>query len=173
MTIPITAEALETAIGAASFTGVLTIDVGDERVLERCEGFANRALGVPNTPSTRISAASGNKGFTALVIMRLVELGKLGLQDLVRPILGDDLPLIDEAVTVEHLLTHSSGIGDYLDEDGDGEIDDYIFTLPLHLLAETEAFLPALDGFPRSSHRASDSPTATAGTWCWRSSRSG
>ena len=49
-----------------------------ERTLERCEGFANRALGVPNTPSTRISAASGNKGFTALVIMRLVEDGLLG-----------------------------------------------------------------------------------------------
>ena len=149
MTIPITPEALDAAIEAESFTGVLTVDVGDERTLERCEGFANRALGVPNTPSTRISAASGNKGFTALVIMRLVEAGKLGLTDLVRPILGDDLPLIDDAVTIEHLLTHTSGIGDYLDEEGDGEIDDYIFSLPLHVLAETEAFLPALDGFPQ------------------------
>ena len=149
MTIPITPEALDAAIEAESFTGVLTVDVGDERTLERCEGFANRALGVPNTPSTRISAASGNKGFTALVIMRLVEDGKLGLKDLVRPILGDDLPLIDDAVTIEHLLTHTSGIGDYLDEEGDGEIDDYIFSLPLHALAETEAFLPALDGFPQ------------------------
>ena len=100
-------------------------------------------------PSTRISAASGNKGFTALAIMRLVELGELGLGDLVRPILGEDLPLIDDAVTIEHLLTHTSGIGDYLDEEGDGEIDDYIFSLPLHALAETEAFLPALAGFPQ------------------------
>ena len=134
VTIPLSPEALDAAVEAESFTGVLTIDVGDKRTLERCEGFANRALGVPNTPSTRISAASGNKGFTALVIMRLVEVGKLGLGDLVRPILGDDLPLIDDAVTIEHLLTHTSGIGDYLDEDGDGEIDDYVFSLPLHVL---------------------------------------
>jgi CubicO group peptidase (beta-lactamase class C family) len=149
MTMPITPEALDAAIEAESFTGVLTVDVGDRRTLERCEGFANRALRVQNTPSTRISAASGNKGFTALVILRLVEAGELGLTDLVRPILGDDLPLIDDAVTIEHLLTHSSGIGDYLDEEGDGEIDDYIFSLPLHVLVETEAFLPALDGFPQ------------------------
>ena len=147
MTIPITPEALNAAIEAESFTGVLTVDVGDERTLVRCEGLANRALGVPNTSTTRISAASGNKGFTALVILRLVELGLIRLDDLVRPILGDDLPLIDDTVTVEHLLTHTSGIGDYLDEDGDGEIDDYIFSSPLHALAETER--AALDGFPQ------------------------
>jgi CubicO group peptidase (beta-lactamase class C family) len=149
MTIPITSEALDAALSAKSFTGVLTIDVGDARVLERCEGFANRALGIPNTPNTRIAAASGNKAFTALVIMRLVELGRLGLTDPVRPLLGDDLPLIDDSVTIEHLLTHTSGIGDYLDEEGDGEIDDYVLTVPVHLLDHTEAFLPVLDGFPQ------------------------
>jgi len=85
MRIPIASEALDAAVAAESFTGVLTIDVGADRTLERCEGFANRALGVPNSPGTRISAASGNKGFTALVIMRLVEDGTLGLSDLVRP----------------------------------------------------------------------------------------
>lgn len=149
MNIPIAPEVLGTALEEEPFTGVLTIDVGDLRTLERCAGFANRALGIANTPSTRIGAASGSKGFTALVIMRLVELGRIGLGDRVRPILGDALPLIDDAVTIEHLLTHTSGIGDYLDEDGGGEIDDYIFSLPLHVLAETEAFLPALDGFPQ------------------------
>jgi CubicO group peptidase (beta-lactamase class C family) len=149
MDLPITTDALDAAIEAEAFTGVLTIDVGDRRALERCEGFANRALGIVNTPATRISAASANKGFTALVIMRLVEADRLALADPVRPILGEDLPLIDDAVTVEHLLTHTSGIGDYLDEDDDGEIDDYVFSVPLHTLAETEAFLPALDGFPQ------------------------
>lgn len=50
---------------------------------------------------------------------RLVETGELGLEDLVRPFLGDDLPLIDDAVTIEHLLIHASGIGDHLEEEGD------------------------------------------------------
>lgn len=149
MPLPLTSEQLDAAIAAESFSGVLTIDVGAERTLERCEGFAHRAIGVPHTPATRISAASGSKGFTALAIMRLVEEGVLGLDDAVRPILGDDLPLVDDAVTIGHLLTHTSGIGDYLDEDADADIDDYVFSVPLHTLAETEGFLPALEGFPQ------------------------
>jgi len=149
MPLPLTSEQLDAAIAAESFSGVLTIDVGAERTLEWCEGFAHRALGVPHTPATRISAASGSKGFTALAIMRLVEEGVLGVDDPVRPILGDDLPLVDDAVTIEHLLTHTSGIGDYLDEDADADIDDYVFSVPLHTLAETEGFLPALEGFPQ------------------------
>lgn len=148
MNLPLS-SVLDAAVAAESFSGVLTIDVGAERALERCEGFAHRALGIPNTPATRISAASGSKGFTALAIMRLVEDGVLGLRDPVRPILGEDLPLVDDAVRIEHLLTHTSGIGDYLDEDAGGDIDDYVFSVPLHTLAETEGFLPALEGFPQ------------------------
>ena len=49
--------------------------------------------------------------------MSLVEDGSLALDTTARSVLGDDLPLIDGAVTVEHLLAHRSGIGDYLDED--------------------------------------------------------
>lgn len=149
MTLPLPSDALDEAIAAESFSGVLTIDVGAERTLKRCAGFAHRALGIPNTPATRISAASGSKGFTALAVMRLVEDGVLDLHETARKHLGADLPLVDDAVTIEHLLTHTSGIGDYLDEDAGGEIDDYVFSVPLHTLAETEGFLPALEGFPQ------------------------
>lgn len=57
-------------------------------------------------------------------------------------------PLIGEDVTVEHLLAHRSGIGDYFDEEAGGEIDDYVMTVPLHRLATTEQFIPELDGHP-------------------------
>ena len=49
--------------------------------------------------------------------MGLVEEGRLTLTTTARSVLGDDLPLIDDAVTVGHLLAHRSGIGDYYDED--------------------------------------------------------
>ena len=55
------------------------------------------------------------------------------------PVLGDDLPLIDDRVTVEHLLAHRSGIGDYLDEDADRDVTDYVLPVPVHQLADTEA----------------------------------
>ena len=54
--------------------------------------------------------------------MSLVERGELELETTARSVLGDDLPLVDDRVTVEHLLAHRSGIGDYLDED---EVDDW------------------------------------------------
>ena len=61
--------------------------------------------------------ASVGKGLTALAIATLVEDGTLQWSTTARSVLGDDLPLIDDAVTVEQLMAHRSGIGDYLDED--------------------------------------------------------
>ena len=144
----------EVAVGTAakkrSFTGVVTVDVGDERRYEFVAGYAHRALRVPNTPTTRIAIASGGKTFTALAVLRLVEQGVLSLDTRVRTLLGADLPLIDDAVTVEHLLTHTSGIGDYLDEEADWDAADYVLPVPVHVLADTEAFVPVVDGFPQS-----------------------
>lgn len=144
-------DALDAAVAKNGFSGVVTVDVGDERVLARAEGFAHRAHGVPNTVDTRFALASGAKGFTALAVLRLVEDGRLALDTRVRGILGDDLPLVDDAVTIEQLLSHSSGIGDYLDESAGGAITDYVLALPTHLLDDTEAFLPMLDGHPQVS----------------------
>jgi CubicO group peptidase (beta-lactamase class C family) len=63
-------------------------------------------------------------------------------------VLGDDLPLIGDRVTVEHLLAHRSGIGDYFDEEEDRPITDHILTVPVHELETTEAYVRALDGQP-------------------------
>ncbi len=142
---------LDEAIATATFTGVVAVDVGPRRVLERTAGFLHRGLRVPMTPDARIAIASGSKSFTALAIMRLVEEGVLRLDQPVRDLLGPDLPLIDAGVTIEHLLTHTSGIGDYLDEDSDWEASDYVLTLPVHTLTTAEAFLPLLEGYPQKA----------------------
>lgn len=94
------------------------------------------------------ATASGTKGFTVLTVMRLVEAGALALDTTARSVLGDDLPLIDDRVTVEHLLTHRSGIGDYLDETVVADWADYVLTIPAQDLATTEGFLRVLDGHP-------------------------
>lgn len=143
------AAPLADAVAENAFSGVVTIDVGDERVLGQAHGFAHRALSVPTTIGTRFAIASGSKGFTALAVMRLVEDGALALGDRVRPVLGDDLPLVDDAVTVEQLLEHTSGMGDYLDEESDWEVDDHVLSVPVHELAATEAFVQAIDGHPQ------------------------
>ena len=142
--------AVEAAVRKEPFTGVITVDVGDQRRYERAEGYAHRALQVPNTRATRFAIASGSKTFTALAVLRLIEEGVLTLDTPVRGILGTDLPLVDDAVTVEQLLTHTSGIGDYIDEEADWDAADYVLPVPVHVLADTEAFVPVIDGYPQA-----------------------
>ncbi len=86
----------------------------------------------------------------------MVEDGTLALSTTARSLLGKDLPLVAADVTVEHLLCHRSGIGDYLDEDTDLDESDYLMPVSVHELATTEAFVPVLDGYP-TKFRAGES----------------
>ena len=141
---------LTEAAAKNGFSGVVAVTTADNAPWYRCYGSANRAFGVPNTLETRFALASGSKTFTALAVLRLVELGLLSRDTPVRPVLGTDLPLIDDAVTVEHLLGHTSGIGDYLDEEADWDAADYVLPVPVHTLDATSGFLPVLDGFEQA-----------------------
>jgi CubicO group peptidase (beta-lactamase class C family) len=70
------------------------------------------------------------KGFTALAVVSLIEEGVLTLSTPARAVLGSDLSAIDDGVTVEHLLSHRSGIGDYLDEEAGFEVAEYVMPVP-------------------------------------------
>ena len=118
-------------------------------LLSTAYGLAHRGFDIANTADTQFAIASGGKGFTALATVSLIADGELSLDTTARHVLGSDLPLIAEEVTVGHLLAHRSGIGDYLDEDDeDLDVNDYVMTSPVHELSTTEAFLPELDGHP-------------------------
>ena len=100
-----------------AFSGVVRVDRGGEIEFAQAYGWAHRGHGIANTLDTQFAIASGAKGLTALTVVSLVEEGLLELATRARSVLGEDLPLIDDGVTVEHLLAHRSGIGDYLDEE--------------------------------------------------------
>ena len=135
------------AIAAANdFSGVVRIDRDGEVELAKAYGLAHRGHEIPNAVDTQFAIASGVKGLTAVAVVSLIEDGSLELSTTARSVLGRDLPLISDDVTVEHLLSHRSGIGDYLDEDADHEITDYLMPVPVHELATTEDYLVALDG---------------------------
>ena len=140
-------NALDDVARRTGFSGVVRVDRAGRVALERAYGLADRRHGVANTVSTQFATASGTKGLTALAVVSLIEDGLLALTTTARSVLGADLPLIGDDVTVEHLLAHRSGIGDYLDEDAPGrEITDYVMPVPVHELAQTEQFLAVLDG---------------------------
>ncbi len=141
-------EELDQLARDVGFSGVVRVDDGQQMVVANAYGMARRDLGVANTVDTQFGVASGVKGLTALAVVSLVEDGTISLSTTARSVLGDDLPLIDDDVTVEHLLAHRSGIGDYLDEDAGHDIDDFLMPVSVHLLADTEQYLAALGGHP-------------------------
>lgn len=150
------AERLDAAIDASTLTGAVRVDVDGVAVYDRAFGLAHRHLGVPNRTDTMFGTASVTKGFTALTVVSLIESGELGFDTTARSLLGDDLPLIGDTVTVRHLLGHRSGIGDYLDEealDADDSIGDdaYLMPVPVHRLDTTEDYLAVLGGHPTKS----------------------
>ncbi|MGA9345105.1 MAG: serine hydrolase domain-containing protein [Nocardioidaceae bacterium] len=128
------------------FSGVVRVDRAGRPELADAYGLAERGFRRANTLDTQFAIASGCKGFTALTVMCLVDEGRLDLTTTARSVLGDDLPEIDDRVTVEQLLAHRSGIGDYIDEEADLAITDYVMSVPVHELAITEGYLPALAG---------------------------
>ena len=138
-------RAIDEAAAESEFAGAVRVDRGGD-VLAKAFGLANRASRTANEVDTRFATASGTKGLTALAVMSLVDEGTLELEAPVRPLLGSDVPLIGDDVTLEHLLSHRSGIGDYLDEDEELDLDDYLMPVPVHELATTEDFLAVLGG---------------------------
>jgi CubicO group peptidase (beta-lactamase class C family) len=140
---------LDAIAAETAFSGMVRVDSAHGIEVARAYGLAHRAYEIPNEVDTQFAIASGTKGVTALAVVSLIEDGRLELSTTARSVLGEDLPLIDDDVTIEHLLSHRSGIGDYLDEEVEHDLADYLMPVPVHELATTEQYLAVLDGHPR------------------------
>ncbi|NNC81762.1 MAG: beta-lactamase family protein [Acidimicrobiales bacterium] len=142
---------ISTLAESTNFSGVLRLDAADGSVFTLAQGQADRRVGAENETSTRLATASATKGFTALTVMSLIEKGDLQLTTTLRSIVGDALPFVDAAVTIEQLLGHTSGVGDYLDEEAMGDIDEYILDVSAHTLERPADYLPLLNNHPQVS----------------------
>ncbi len=132
------------------FSGVVVAHDGGERRAAIAAGFADRSERRPVRHDTRFGTASATKGVTALTIASLIETGELAFETTLRNLLGDDAPHVDPAVTIEHVLGHTSGVGDYLDEETLGDIDDHVLgDVPPHHLDRPEAYLPLVAAPPQ------------------------
>jgi CubicO group peptidase (beta-lactamase class C family) len=138
---------LDAVAAESSFSGLVGIDRPGRPPVERAIGLADRRWQMPVRPDSILALASGTKGFTALTVMSLVTDGILSLDTTARTLLGGDLPLVADDVTIRHLLGHRSGIGDYLDE-SELDVADYVLPEPAHRYLDAEDYLPALDGHP-------------------------
>ena len=146
---------LETLADEKAFSGVVVVSRHGDRLVEFARGLADRANGRPNTMTTRFGIASATKGLTALTVASLIESRQLRADTTLRSLLPDALPMVDPAVTIEQLLGHTSGVGDYLDEDELGDVDDYVMSIPVHRLDTPSQYLSALDGHAQKSQPGS------------------
>ena len=101
------------------FSGVVLIKRKEEELFQGCYGYANRSFRIPNTMRTRFRIASISKMFTAVSVLKLIEEGKLSFDTSIKKYLDLQDYEICEAVDIHSLLTHTSGIGDYFDEEND------------------------------------------------------
>lgn len=116
-----TATAIDTLLKGAFVPdrpGAAVIVVKDGRTLfRRAYGMADLELGVPLQPDMVFRLGSITKQFTAAAILMLAEEGKLSLQDPIEKHLAG-YPTQGHVITIEHLLTHTSGIQSYTDMPG-------------------------------------------------------
>jgi CubicO group peptidase (beta-lactamase class C family) len=82
-------------------------------IYNKAFGSANLELKVPMQPDMVFNVASITKQFTAVAILQLVEKGMLGLKDSLQKYIPD-YPSKGYTITIENLLTHTSGIRDYM-----------------------------------------------------------
>jgi CubicO group peptidase (beta-lactamase class C family) len=108
------ADFLDQQVAADRFSGAILIARHGKAIFQKAFGLANRTDNLPNRLETRFNLGSMNKMFTAIAIMQLVEQGKLALTDPVAKHLPDYTNReVATRVTVDHLLSHTSGMGDY------------------------------------------------------------
>jgi len=132
-------------------SGVFSVFGTNGLLFQQTNGHRNKAEELPNTADTAFGIASGTKLFTGLAVCKLIDEGKLSLEDKICDILSSDLGQIDKRVTVFHLLTHTSGVGDYIDEDAEDSeenIQALYDTHPVQLWTRLEYYLQMITPLP-------------------------
>lgn len=97
------------------FSGSILVAKKGEIIISKGYGMADYELSVPNTPKTRFHLGSVTKQFTAMAVMQLQERGLLSVNDPLSKYIPD-YPN-GKKITLHHLLTHTSGIPDYINDD--------------------------------------------------------
>ncbi|HLL94695.1 MAG TPA: serine hydrolase domain-containing protein, partial [Spirosoma sp.] len=100
-------------VANGQFNGTVLVGEKGQVVFKKGYGMANMEWKIPNTPDTKFRLGSITKQFTAMLIMQLVEQGKLKLDGKITDYLPDYPKATGDKITIHHLLTHTSGIPSY------------------------------------------------------------
>ena len=101
---------------AYAFRGIVAAARDGQLLAVRSFGKANERTGAAADADTRFRIGSITKQFTAACILQLAERGKLSLGDTITRHLPDYPARTGEAITLHHLLSHTSGLPSYTDD---------------------------------------------------------
>jgi CubicO group peptidase (beta-lactamase class C family) len=133
---------LRARAAADLFSGVVLIGRPGETLFSGAYGLASRRWRVPVSMSTRFDIASVTKLFTSVAALQLVDEGRLALDQPVTGVVDLAGTTISPAVTLRHLLTHTSGIADDADEEAGEDYAALWVDRPCYSVVETRDFLP-------------------------------
>ena len=109
-----------------------------------CKGYRDHENEIPIDKDTRFPTASAGKFFVSIGIMKLIENNQLSLQSSIGDILSFNLHSIDQSVTIEELLTHTSGIPNYFDEESMNDYAELWKDYPNYKIRSSIDLLPLL-----------------------------
>lgn len=141
-------DKIDEIIDSTGFSGVVKVTRNGEWVYERAAGYRDRPNEVANDIDTRFGIASGTKFITALAIGRLIDKEKLSLDSKALEIIDYTFDSYDQDITIEHLLTHTSGMPDYYDEDKIKDFDNFKVAIPWNELYEPEQYFQVFPNEP-------------------------
>jgi CubicO group peptidase (beta-lactamase class C family) len=134
-------QTLNTSLEQHAFSGVISIRQHDQVLYEKAAGYADRSNKIENSLETRFGIASGTKFLTALAIGKLIEAQKLSFSTPLKDCIALDFPRYSPEITIQHLLTHTSGIPDYYDEDKIEDFDNFTLSIPWSTLRGPRDYL--------------------------------
>lgn len=92
------------------FSGTILVQENGAKKFAKSFGLADRAFNVPHNAATRYRIASITKLFTSVLVLQLHDEGKLDLQGSIKKYLPDYSGEGADAITIHHLLNHTSGL---------------------------------------------------------------
>ena len=135
-------KAIQEVQSKVDFSGTVMVEDGNSEAVTASFGYANRSDHLKNNTGTRFGIASGCKLFTAIAICQLVEDGKLTFETRLKNCLDIEFPNFSDEITIHHLLTHTSGVPDYFDEDVMDDFEELWIKRPMYHVRSLKDFLP-------------------------------
>jgi CubicO group peptidase (beta-lactamase class C family) len=139
-------RSIEQTASETGFSGVISIFRDTATVFSQAFGYRDVKNRLPNTTGTLFGIASGSKVFTALGIGVLVDRGLISPGTTIGEIGREYIGFVDEQATVQQLLTHTSGIYDYCDEEIEQDYEHFSVDIPWHELETPSDYYPLFEG---------------------------